>query len=421
MARITPARPPTEEILPPIESPLVEPPIDASSFVGEFFQPIPGPEGSRGGKPQTKQEEEYIFNFIDLHGRAPTSREVTEGFRTQVDPFTLDFRPESTMGRMGFRTFDEYVAAQRYGESFGPFAGGLVPEGGTVLTREGQPFLRTFDRESYQNWIDRGAFIEPPGGIEGAPPGQIPGVFREGGIGRPGQPFSEFYPQYPPQTFERPEMGDPLRKLAPEQVYRSRLVDYLNLKLQEDAPKIKGIQLDFDTKLEALDRLEKLGEISTKEFNEAKFKLEDEKTALLSNLFTEERASAMEDEAIEALQKGLPAEQLPFFSEIQGVTGQEVGSLIQQGVTEFEASVKVAEERFAKEQEEIPRFRRNGEQPVETGTEEQDFFAYANSLNLAPEYNQWMTNQFQSLFFQWRDEGMRIPFMEWVQDFLARG
>ena len=98
---------------------------------------------------QTFEEQEFVQNYFKERGILPQPQEVNY-WAGQQDKSELTYIPESVMGRLGFRTPEEYSRAQRVGESYGPWVdegyGSVVPSGGVVTTDEfGNPSIRYMD------------------------------------------------------------------------------------------------------------------------------------------------------------------------------------------------------------------------------------------------------------------------------------
>ncbi len=371
---------------------------DASSFVGPFFQPKPG--GGTPGKPQTNQEREFILNFINFHGRAPTSREVTSQFRTQVDPFSLDFSPGSTPFEMGFRTFEDFENAQREGSTaFGPFAGNLVPEGGDVLTRDGVPFVRSFDPSEFGPLRRRGEFFTPTA------------------------------PEAP--TFPIPEAGDPLERFEPNQVFNARLDDFLDNSLQRDATALSSLEAEYNTAFAELESKrgqtfpqrgaggEVLGGGVSFDFETALSRLNADTEAKLENLMTPAKAEEIRQANADLIRQEIPIEQRPLFEDVKDFAGQRTTALIQKGTSAQEELRAGAEERRAAALQPEPQRRRDFSQP--TGNEEAEFRIYVSRLDVAPQWRDWLNSQAQNLFLEWQSERTNLPFIEWLSERLARG
>ena len=363
-------------------------------------------EGKKAGKPSTKQEESFILDFMQSTGRAPTENEVNRSLRgrdTTLDEYTS----YSTMGQMGFQTQKEYLAAQQYGEPYGPHSGGLVPEGTQVVTDEyGRPIRRFADpSRTPQGYLDKGQFFGEGGIVPGAP-GESPI-----------QDYSGVYPSYDRGAFQRPEMEEVLGKYSPQQVYKARLADYLTQQVEQDAPAIQQIQEAMDAEKQSLDDRLALGEIDTAEYNKAIIELRDSTTAQLENLMTEDRATELAQQSMDLIGQGTAAEELPLFADIQGVTGAGVQELYNKMVTNLEGIHK-------KEQAAIPEFKGYAETEMVTDIRqlEPEFMDYVRRLGVAPEYSRWLVSNFQPLYYEWiqqRDEGQ--TFIDFVSQYLSNG
>uniref|UniRef100_A0A6M3J362 Uncharacterized protein n=1 Tax=viral metagenome TaxID=1070528 RepID=A0A6M3J362_9ZZZZ len=411
-----------------------QPQQSGADFLGQWYTDIPGSSVS-GGMPSTKQEEGFILDFISQNQRAPTQQEAA-AFMKGVPGSEYQWRPESTMGQMGFRTQQDYLDAQRAGEPYGPYAGSLVPEGGTVLSKDMSPWLRTYQPERYGGPIGRGEYFTPPGGLKGAPPSLF---------GEPtGKNMAEFYPQYDRSPFQEPSMEEVLGKHAPTQVYQARLADYLDRQIEQDKPEAQKWTDYYNTEIQGFkDRLA-LGKIDQAAYNEGSIALRNMIDEKLSGLMTEDRATELAQQAMDLINKGTQAEELPLFADIQGVTGASVQDLYNQTVKgtpvlDYYGNQKLdragnpmftggLEAQFNQEQAKIPQFKGYPDvgavNPV-TGREQGQYLSYVESLGLAPEYANYMKGRYWGFYNLWlqarRQADYPMPFISFINDYLAGG
>ncbi len=353
----------------------------------------------------------------------PKPRKKKEPFETQ--PFVTDFLaengitqdterfeidPESVLGRQGFRTQEEVRTATQFGEKFGPHLGSLVPEGGLVLSEGLTPFLRTFPgnratRSITRNKLASGDFFAPPGGID-------PSLFGDQQLTSSGIMGGEEVNQaFDRGPFQPPELEEALSFFAPTEVYKVRLADYITATLARDAPEVERVNSEHDAAVQELRNLEGTGEIDRTQFNQGVLQAEKIRDDQLANLFTEQSSFDLEDQAIELINRGTPAEQLPLFTETQNVIGANVQNLFNQRSGELETT-------FNEQQANIPEFR------GQTGREEptqSEFFSYVERLGLAPEFAEFMRSRYFFLLEQWGNSGRETSFVRFANDYFASG
>jgi len=179
------------------------------------------------GEPTSFEEAQWILNYIGEQGAPPTPQEAAR-WRSGHDREDWTYRPESTMGKLGWESPGEY---QRFAGNvrYGPHGGGLVPEEGVVLTDQfGNPLYRTFDYQRAKPHIEKGRYI-PMGeqglseyqrsqmGMEEAPPSVFKGD------------SSQYYPEpVDVKPFEPPSFVEFLSGsyVNPGEMYKARLQDY---------------------------------------------------------------------------------------------------------------------------------------------------------------------------------------------------
>lgn len=400
-------------VIPTIEESLKETSLDSGSstdFLDKFISEeayYSSPSGGKAsGRPSTKQEESYILDFLQATGRAPTANEADRALRGR-DTTQDEYTPYSTMGRLGFQTQKEYLAAQQYGEPFGPHSGSLVPEGTQVVSDEfGTPTRRFADpSRTPQGYLDKGQFFGEGGIVPGAP-GESPI-----------QDYSGIYPSYNRGAFQRPEMEEALGNYAPQEVYKARLADYLTQQVEQDAPALKEWEEQFEAEQQRLNDWYAQGKYTLEQYNDYAIRLRDANEEKLNTLMTEDRAAELAQQSLDLIGQGTAAEELPLFADIQGVTGAGIQDLYNKMVTNLEGIHK-------KEQAEIPEFKGYAETEMVTDIRqlEPEFMDYVRRLKVAPEYSRWLIGNFQPLYYEWtqnRDEG--VTFLDYVSQFLRSG
>ena len=390
--------------------------------VSGFLDPVltgfeqPTVKQPRRGKPQTFEEQGFVQDFLAQFGVEPSAERVSqEGFQQ-----TGTFDPNSTMGRLGFANAEQARLAQRAGEQFGPLKGAEVPlEGGVVITdQEGNPTRRFFNLDSpeAQQAIQDGRFIQPiVGELSQTLQGGLPGGER-------------FYNV----PFEQPpiEIGRALSEFGTPQDYLKGLSDFLDEKVFRDRPNIDAAFTEIDTikqqfteftqfveqsadLIPEVQRTGPQGEALTPQqmidnaFEEAQAKIDALRNQIDNEFFTDQRARREFAKARDIIEfDNPPISELPFFGEIEAT---------------LQAPAIARQER-----ELTGRFEGLQQPPVsapglelDTGGR-QDFLAYVGSLNLAPEFQRWLLDNFGRLGGLWRQSGEE-EFIPWLQKFLAGG
>jgi len=406
-----------EVVLPPTTQQVTQP--TNNNFLSEEL----GKAWGKGARPDTKEGAEYILSYLDKYGRAPSPREVAD-FKQGLGEsgVNLNYLPGSDMGQLGFKTYEDWHNARQFNESFGPYVGegygGNVPMGGVVTTDEfGQPYVRYMDTSQgfAQRDIGRGRYIQPPQGItpyqlsqaglEGAPSGIGAYPQTEGGQIDP----SQYYRQ-PGKPFE-PTMEGVLGTFSPVQVYQARLEDFLRAGIERSAPQIQALKDQEADEMAKLEKQRLSGQITQQEYNIQAMGVKEQIQRAIdtSGLMTPEEAQALVEEAQGLIDKGTSAEQLPLFAESQSSEGKSVMGLYNQGVG-------TSQQQF--EQAQPPTFGgydKPGTPPVETGTEERDYYSLVQGLGLAVEVEQYMMGRYYEFWTQWKNTGPSMPFLDWLQ------
>lgn len=397
-------------------------PARPPSFLDDALEQFAGATG--GGRPTTKQGEEFILNFMDRFGEAPTSQQLSSFKRGLGTDFDFTNLPGSTQAQLGFAStqalIDARLAAGGPGVEhvFGPRVGGegfggLVPRGGIVITDpQGTPLFTTFEPEKFQAQIARGEFIQPTGGelfdIEQLfePQGAVPQGFQE--------PVAGQFLRPPQAQFERPSLEEGIKSFGPVVEYQARLEDYITEQQRIALPQLQSIQGEYDAEVETLTALATSGEIDKTEFNIRLAAID--KTFLdrveQSGLMTKDKAIQIRTEAEAGVGRGLSAEELPFFAESRETTGAKIGELLKRGTG-------LLEQQF--QQAQPPAFVPPQEAPLQTGTEQSDYFTLIEGLGLAPEVQQFMMGRYQEFLFQWLKTGPTMTFVDWIQQQIRGG
>uniref|UniRef100_A0A6M3K4B2 Uncharacterized protein n=1 Tax=viral metagenome TaxID=1070528 RepID=A0A6M3K4B2_9ZZZZ len=399
-------------MMPPI---VEEKPVDTSSFVremGGYYQ------GSKGGKPQSQQELDYILSYMQERGHAPTPKEVA-GYMSGISP-ERDYLEGSLMREMGFENWQQVLAARKVGETYGPYAGAEVPEGSLVVTDpQGNPYIRYMGAERVPgHYLEKGQFVMPPGMQTIAPPGEgMKGYMAQT------QPFDirgeQVYPSYEAQRmpFERPQMEEALGRYAPEQVYQARLSDYLTRQIEKDAPQIKQITEQYNAAVQELRDRTSLGEIETEEYNANAIALRKNMEAQMANLMTDDKAMELAQQAIGQFGQA-PVEQLPLYADLQGVEGEAVMNLYNRSLGEFQ-------KQYQTQLEKVPQwggYPSTDQRP--TGKEQAEFLDYVSRAGFAPEYQKWAGNQFWDIYNTWIERlkfDPSIKFMDFARQYIETG
>jgi len=337
----------------------------------------PDPEGFYtywlGYSPQYEEEERWIIDYIEKTGQLPTMRQSID-WKSGQDKTRWTYHPESLMGQLGFRTEKEYFAAEGYG---------LEPGIDYPLS------------ENYQ-------------GLRG------PHEYTYKG----GEPTSQ------PFTFETA-----LQNADPYEIYSYQLQDYLNQQQTVDYEQVQGIRTqaqkvidDFNGTKAILDRNLGNGSINQNQYD---FSLNmyntdaDNKLATLdqqmSRFMTPGKYQEIMDDAKYKMNLGWDVSGLPFYKEVGGL---QSGPLISAWVQKAKAQYEATRERSLQMAQRVPL--KAVKESATTGNEQNDFAAYVDRLNLAEPLKNWMFNNFGTLYSQWMAESPMIPFITWLQKYLAR-
>ncbi len=393
-----------------------------------------------GGEPQTKEEEAFVLDYMEKYGVAPTGAEVAMNLPGQGEgKFT--YLPGSTMGKMGFKNLPEAWNAWNQGESYGPWAGEgygkEIPMGGIVTTDEqGKPSGRYFQfREGLgARDIAAGRYIMPSGGVDPALEAQLKELFPEG-TPMPKGFESEMPGVYPRRgTFTAPDINDPL-KFNPTQVYAAKYQDYLNIQTEKDLPLIKGasdrikqLEKEYNTQKRALDNRLYSKEIDSEQYKgflyELQTGMEDRYVYwqdIIDNAMTDKKAKSLVAQLQHQLGRGIVPEEIDYTglglpimpSDFKG--GGTLASLVQSTSARERKAWEASQPRpFAGYGGNL-----GGVQP--SGNEKQLFSQYVTTLNLAPQYEDWLFQNYGNIYNTWLSSGAGEDFIIWLRHYLASG
>ncbi len=356
------------------------------------------------GAPQSVQERQWTQDYYNKTGRLPTQKEYGEWAVSQ-DKKDWEWAEDSTMRQLGFKTYDEFDKARKMGVTYGPWAGALVPEGGTVIKDEkGNPWFRTYQPEGHKGYIEKH--------------GAIP------------KESAEHYPSYN-RTANVPKAEEILSR--PEwqiDVYKSHLSDYLDRLVIADKTKVTDAQasqqevLDrYNSQIDGYNQKVADGEL-TQEMAEYYAKSIEASTKasiqnlqdIIDNAMTEDKAKQTLEDAINLVGENADISKLPFYTESQGVIGKSTTELMLRAV----ASETAKEEQRIKN---IPSYwGEAGQQPAKpTGSEQREFLTFVEGLQTAPEWKNWLSNKYYEYYDMWSKSGSPMDFVSWVKDYIKRG
>lgn len=356
------------------------------------------------GKPQTFEEQQFVLDYLASYGMLPT----TDKYSGLQQAGTYD--PESTMGGLGFLNYDQYVNAQREGETYGPLAGTDVPYNTGIVTTDefGNPVMRYMDvnKPSAQRAISEGRYINPLVG-EGA-------AKYKGGL-----PGSEKYYNRP--MGEKPQLNekDLISAYGTPQFYLEGLSGYLDSQVGLDYPKVDAaynqmdaLNKEYNDYAFALNQEIEKGNLKSSEAEkliaekarEAQLAIDELRNQLEYAFMTEERSKREYAKAATAIDQGTPLDQLPFFNEVSP-------TIWARGTEEQQRQYEAQKSRQPAQWTGYPQ----GE--VQT---KQDFLRYANGLDLSPEYRRWLLGQYGNLKTLWQQSG-EPEFLTWLNSYLAGG
>lgn len=407
-----------------------------------------GKPTEKGGKPQTFEEQQFVIDYLGQHGMLPVAGQGNQFQQTGT------YDPMSTMGGLGWENYNQYVRGQFANETYGPLAGRDVPtNAGIVVTDSmGNPVARYMDvnKPEAQRAIEAGRYINT---------GELQGGFRDA-RGSYNQPS-------PYKTWQQPGMEEALGALPPSQIDEARMLDYLTMLGQRDETIVQNIYSQKDTLAKALkDQITTInesllaGQISESEAKDAvdAFNVENQRANIeldrqLDPLVTTDKAKQIiltarslidrgysGQDLVAALLEQLQAsgiENIPDLSGSLTAEGENLMNLYNQAiggrevknkygdVIGMEGGLKQAWEREQTNQPATwtgypPSFEELQPQPWEEEDTRQNFQEYANSLDITPEYRNWLFEQYGYYGSLWY-KSEAPEFLPWLNNILARG
>jgi len=363
-----------------------EPAVSQIEKGGGWVRDPWNPGASYTGKPQTEAEQNFIIDYWYKTGEVPDLNVIKE-WQAGRDPLARlgdVYIPGSTMYEMGFRNPSEYRTAWGTGETYGPWAGGRVPEGSTILTKGGKPYVRTYTPENYPAYMEAGEYLPTDAEL-----------------------FGERYPEYD-RTIKVPQtQQEALSVFSPQDIYQARLTDYLQGLVDADYPKVKNLETAYKNVIDDINDNLMSGNIDEDEATQKAYWAKRDYDRQIADFMTSAKAEDIYNDAVYKLSQGNQVETLPYYAESQVVTGARTNELINRGMTEFRGR---EEKRIAEIPERKPPVSGQPERYV-TGTEQSDFYNFVESLDLANEYKDWLKDQYYNYYAMWpRDQ----PFVSWV-------
>ncbi len=402
-------------------------------------------KGSKySGVPETEQERAWIIDYMQRTGEVPTLGQANEAMRG-VDRTQYQYTPESTMGGLGFKDWNEYISAQQAGESYGPWSGRHVPEGGLVTTDEyGRPSQRYMNLEGARGAMGQGRFVMPPGGLTR----EQWGKYSPTSSGFPKENLSDIYPQYRREKFQAPTLEEALGG-NPQATYKARVYDYLTNLSEQHAPELQDLtqfKKDAQTRLNLVIEGEqqkqldnpKYADQAKKEIAQATLdfgrlsRLIDEK---IETFMTPQKAEGILGQAANLINKGYSGPDLPYFAESMNTTGGQVAKLWTEAtgraqeaykgqrmgplqgpasVIDFQRQVLEAQARHPNVRYSMPT-----EEVLPTRNHQKEFTDYVRQLNINDYARQWLFDNYAGLFGQWQGSGSGGDFVGWLQRYLA--
>jgi hypothetical protein len=358
---------------------------------------------ARGGVTTYNETMDFVVDYVSQHGRAPTLREISAWETSQNARENFTYNPESTMAKMGFSNFGEYMEAQKYGEVYGPGLGNLIPEGSTVLLKDSKPWLRTYDVNRYPGLMQDGKlreelFVDPRRGVM-LPNADIVDYQSVYGVDPQIIKPEQVYPNYdrPVQGFG---MQDALGIYGEQQVFQARLNDYLTRFNEDVTQKGNDINNQYNQRVASGE-----DEETVKAWYDSEYK----KLAQAENEFHYQL-----DTSLKMLNQGVPIAQLPLYEAAKDVMGANVNNLMNMGME----SLVEAEKKRVKS---IPDWRGYGAGTGAdsmanqgTGNPQADFASYVASLQVSPESKKWLLNKYWDYYNQWVASGKSMPFMQYL-------
>jgi len=409
-------------------------PLSAQTL--DFLQKgLAGSDEWGGGRPSTKEGQEFILQYMTKYGEPPSPQQVAD-YKQGLGSDNRTYLPDSAMASLGFRDWKQYSEAQKLGERYGPMMGngiGLnVPRGGLVMTENGIPAFRTFTPGKYTGKLERGEYVEPPGGLERLDPankyrtGAAPGIAES----TPGASY-----RGPRREFAGATMEEALANFGPIETYKARLEDYLRAAYDKDAPVIQNLLDEYRATTGRMKTRLDDGDYDQKAYNsDVKF-LESELQKALDGLMTEDRLSSIVAEATALIGRGMAPEELPLYSDMQNLQGvqYETGPRGEQLIVpgEYEAKwpegaavmalynrgAEISKQRFEQENPKAPAYQRETEpdREIKTGTEERDYMNIVQSMGLAKDVEDYMLRRYWEYWDGWMRTGPQVSFMQWLQ------
>jgi hypothetical protein len=423
--------------------------------LNSWYAPQPN---TTGGKPSTAEEEAFILDYMQNYGTPPDPREVSTFMNNrqlnavaQGKQNTENYLPGSLMYEMGFRTNQDYINAQRQGESYGGYAGSQVPQGGLVTYDEqGNPFRNfNLNQGNARANIAQGRYV-PPSNTSAS----FLAMLRDAGIDLPDTDYQNLLRDYSteelltdeglskrvanyknlkptdvypgmPEAFKVPTIEDALKGLKPNDVYKARLQDYLEQKIVNDKPmldkaytKLKDVETWFNDQIADLQEKAAAKEIDEKEYNRLALMAQKQATAfndywseVIDNAMDWTKAKSLISQADVMTGQNYAPESFPLWKEVQNAAGGNTWNLANNAANEMYQT-----------------FVKNSVRPAGGGGGQQvsqpsqgEYLTYVESLNVAPQYRQYMMDNYYQYLELWKRRGQGQPFTGWLNDYLANG
>jgi len=410
-----------------------------------------------GGKPTTKEGQEFVLNYLTKFGQAPSPKQVAE-YKKGMGDTNLSYLPESPMGQLGFETeaqsldwrsgragpygplYEERFAASQpeslQGMGIEEILGRSSPQ--EVYKARLEDYLRSqmqrdeITLRQYQEQMD--ALQQQDEDIRLGFRNQFAqGQEAVGGLGTFDLTEIEKLIQDADTTIAELEGKTGIfRSGKPKQVqadldrwqqYRGQLQSALDQATQQNqkvADYIKGVRAAEGQVPQALQQWELYRD-------NALAKLD----AAMGGLMSPERAQGLVNQAQLILDRG-DLEGLPLMKEIAGSLGPLTSEIYNRILKENREAIEAARPKSFGEQVTMqgmamPRggrgtsFTLEGYEPRETGTEQRDYYTAVQQQGLAPEAEQYAMNQFSKYYYQWQQTGAKQPFMQWLNEQLGGG
>ncbi len=374
------------------------------------------------GNPDTRAQKSFIMDYINKYGARPTNEMTMKGTAGAPE----EYIPGSVMYDLGFRTPEEYLAAQGRGRTYGPWSGAQVPFGTVVTTDErGQPTGRYTGQESpielrtLETLMGRGQYYKPP---EYAP-NKVTEMFGAGA--KPSRwtgQLGELYPDRPaPEPYTGGEqldyrgaakgiLGSWVNDLTT--ISDSLITAYENQVAQkaQELRTTEGLN-EKDAKAKAAQMVTPptAGELARAAFDLVE-KYQERNLDPLSQQYLNQLKSDLMDYRRD--KRDIPSLEAHVNQMLDGITAHLAAQ------NPYAAQERARGEQAAWEGRQ-PKGPVGSPKSYNTGNEQAEYEQWVGSLGLAPPISQWLMQNYSQIYRAWRANGMGQPLTAFAEQYLG--